>query len=454
MTRRFPIIYEKAVIAQSLRWGPPVGEALKRDDPQPMAPMLLEERQNMINRLEESIYILMNEAKATYTANNSRHNDLEHITRLSTNEFFFYTKEPLTLKEFEALQNKIAEQAKTMPAGVQLILGSFAVKTDEGRVMNVTPHITCGEPPDFNFIVKSNTSSIDVRYKVPDGSGGQDTLPVLDTHTRNSLAFLPTIMINGTIKNFTFDNIVRCKTPSGTPFLTAVDICLDHLYGVAKNNYQKLAKKEPSILKQPISHIIVSNSVNLDKTKCLGSAIMHVDTLESAKACKQGIAQKRNLPRKLAFGNDIVNIFDVAGEKIHLLVDYVKNNYAYKTTHSLAGRDHKSDTVSIDNVNYQKPKTSPAFAKFKDKYQAQKGDYLKTLILDDLKKRIENTTSKKELTNLKKELMHSYERDVLKTGQGWFTKTFGVKTSSEKVLENMFEQQERYLLDIGSKLSR
>lgn len=67
-----------------------------------MSPM---ERQGMVYRLINSTSILMDQAKKTHgeglveqTTEEEKNN---YITRLSTNEFFFYTQEPLTLKEFE-----------------------------------------------------------------------------------------------------------------------------------------------------------------------------------------------------------------------------------------------------------------------------------------------------------------------------------------------------------------
>lgn len=452
MARKIPVIYEKAVIAH-IDDGSPVGEAPREGEPQPLYLIPPNERQEMVERLEKSIFTLMDEAKDTHQANNLKYNDPDYMTRLSTNEFFFYTKEPLTLKEFEKLQNKIAEKAKTMPEGVQLMLGSFGVKTDDGKVMNVIPHISCGSPPDFHLIVKSNTSPVDVRYKEPDGIGGMDTLPMLDSSTHKPPMLMPQIMIGGKIKEFSFNNIVPCKTPGDTQFLTAVDICIDHAYGVAKKNYRDLAEKNPEILKQPISHVVISNWIFLEKAQCIGSAVMHVDPVCSPQACKQGITQYKSSSKKLAFGNDTVTIFDVVGEKIHLLIDYVKNTYAYKTNDPLAGRDHKSYTVSLDKVKFQKSQTRADFTTFKNKYHDKKGDHLKTLILEDLQKRVEGTTTKNELADLKKELMHSYEYDVLKTGQGWFTDILGLKTSSQKVLENMLEQQEKYLSDASPKLS-
>lgn len=455
MPRKKLIIQEIAVIAEASR-GNPVGEALTKSDPIPPSPMTLPERHNMVGRLDLSITELMDEAENIYQTNSNTagttDRDPDYITRLSTNEFFFYTKEPLTLKEFEDLQSTIADKAKTLSSGVQLILGSFAVKTEDNKVMNVTPHVSCGETPNIQLIVKNYTSSIDVRYKIPDGLGDTNTLGVLDKTSQTPVA-MPQIMINGRATEFTFNNIVPCKTPGGTSFVTAIDICLDHAYGIAKNNFNALASKDPGILQQPVSHVVVSNSININDTKCIGPNVMHVDPYCSLKQCKNGISQEQGPLRKLAFGNGFCRVLEVVKERIEQLDSYVTNNYAYKTSNPSAGRDHKSYTASLDRIKFKKPETTPEFQDFKSKYQAYRGDYLKTQILEDLKNRIQQTSTKEELDDLKKELKTSYEGEVLNTGQGWFTQKTGIKTSSIKALESMIEQQEKYLSSAAPKPS-
>lgn len=197
----------------------------------------------------------------------------------------------------------------------------------------------------------------------------------------------------------------------------------------------------------------MSNGIKLNEQNYLGSATMHVDPKHSLKGCKSGISQKAMAPQKLPFGKDLCNIVDVDSEQVHKLKGYVINNSAYKTHDPSGGREHKSYEAEINKVNYQKGITSQKFKDFKQKYIGRKGDYLKTQVLEDLKKRIEDTTSLDELEALKSELETSYEVDVLKTGQGWFTHTFGIDTSSKKALDSMFEQQEKNLSDTSSKHS-
>jgi hypothetical protein len=436
-------IQDKAIIAV-MEKGNPIGEALSRGALSTF-PMTMSERQDMIQRLSGSVSQLLDDAQKTYQDNcyqpGTTNIDGDYIVRLSTNEFFFYTKEPLTLKEFEQIQNEIAEKAKIMSPGVQLILGSFGVQTDDGKVMNVTPHIACGTCPDFHFIVKNYTSSIDVRYKIPDGKGDTNTLPVLDQN--HPSPFMPQITINEITKECTFNNIIPCKTPDGTPFITAIDICLDHAYGIAKKNYSTLAKKDRTILNQPVSHVVVSNCIDLKNENCIGSGVTHVDPRYSLSRCKAGASQQVGSSQKQLFGETLFKVVDVICTQVDKYIK-IKNNYAYKTTDPSVGRNHKFFTT-LNNVQFKKSPDLPEFEKFKSKYQAYKGDFLKNQILEDLKKRIEETTSLNELDDLKKELETSFEYDVLKAGQGWFTKTFGIKTSSQIALENMIEQQEKYL---------
>lgn len=262
---------------------PPIGEGPRYGDDDSF--MSDDERIQMHDRLSSSITQLIEQAKNDHELNNTG-NSSNTITRLSTNEFFFYTREPLSLIEFERLQNKIADQLKELPPGIQLILGSFAVKTKEGKVMNVTPHLSSEDPPEFHFIVKSYTSDIDVNYKQSNGR----TLNILDGHSPQSE--LPTITVNKKPISFTCNNVLRCKTPGNEPFLTLIDICKDHLMSVAKNNFEALAASDETILTLPVSHVVVSNTIYLVPKHSLGT-VMHTDPTTSFGECKSGVVQTR-----------------------------------------------------------------------------------------------------------------------------------------------------------------
>ena len=91
MPKGIPVIQDIAVIARSILGGNPIGEALREKDPIPTSLMDYAERKDMVTRLKNSIFKLMDYAEKTHKAKGSELDPL-FITRLSTNEFFFYTK--------------------------------------------------------------------------------------------------------------------------------------------------------------------------------------------------------------------------------------------------------------------------------------------------------------------------------------------------------------------------
>jgi hypothetical protein len=421
-----PLIQEKAIIA--LGKTNPMGEAPRRAAPVPSKPMEDSERHDMVARLQTTISDLMHDAENTYQANcyndETQEFNPDYITRLSTNEFFFFTKEPLSLQEFETVQNQIAEKAKNTPAGVQLILSSFAVKTKDNKVMNVTAHITCGDPPTFNFIVKSNTSPIDVRYKIANEQGDISYLDVLDK--MNSNALMPQIKVNGREHSLSFNNIIECKTPGGTPFVTAIDVCLDHRREVARQNFDTLSKSKPYLLSLPFSYVVVANTINLAKKLCLGSDVLHVDPLGSQKQCKPDVPQRAGEKVTPVFGSEFITYEVDKSLILPITMHHLKSNYSYET-------EKRGHSLIVDAKD---------FTNLKKQYLDLKGDLLKNKILTDFKNQIENTSSKSELQELKKQLVQTSEYKVLATSQDWFTEKTAFKTSSVKAFEKMFKEQE------------
>lgn len=269
------------------------------------SPMPQIEREAMIARLFGGISQIMDKAQAQHQVNYQKllteNNEVEpdFITRVSTNEFFFYTEEPLTIGEYTELQKKIKEKAKTLPAGIQLILGSFAVKTDNNMVMNVTPHISCGETPSSQNIVKSNTSDIDVHYSIAQTDNSRLDLNVLDA---KNASFLP--------EQFTFNTIVECYSSAGTKFLSAVEICLDHHFGIAKTNLIDYLKNNPQHTDLVVSHVLISNSLDVEDENSIGF-VMHVDPLCSIHGCKKTVPQVMKDAEQHYFGTDAIKIFQL-----------------------------------------------------------------------------------------------------------------------------------------------
>lgn len=69
-----------------------------------------------------------------------------------------------------------------------------------------------------------------------------------------------------------------------------------------------------------------------------------------------------------------------------------------------------------------------AFA-VKSKYHEQRGDHLKTIILEDFKHQMDKVTTRDELDALVNALKDSHEYGILATGQGFMTKIMGLCTT-------------------------
>ena len=119
------------------------------------------------------------------------------------------------------------------------------------------------------------------------------------------------------------------------------------------------------------------------------------------------------------------------------VIHRVDTQYEFKANNPLEGRSH-AFTVSGEN-----------FKGIKDQFKDSKGDFLKSQILNDFRTQIENTGSKEELNDLKKQLQSSPEYAVLKSGQGLFTKITGIQTTSQKTFEAMFSEQEQNLAKVS-----
>lgn len=227
-------------------------------------------------RLYDSIENLINDAatqhKQQYCNKNGSllNENSNKITRLVTNEFFFYTYRPLTIKEFENLQQKINTLASKQPENLHLVLSSFAVLTsDEKKTMNVVVHIECGKKPKFNLIVKSNPSQIDPKYYDKKHFSKNDSFDKKDH-----------IKINNKEHSFSLNNVITCETFGRQSFFSCIDICLDHNpdpeIGVARENLNKKIQslknyEDCKSFPKKISHILTSNSIRKNDKNCLGN---------------------------------------------------------------------------------------------------------------------------------------------------------------------------------------
>lgn len=190
------------------------------------------------------------------------------ITRLITNEFMFFTIQPLAWNEFEAL---IEHCTANLPTNVHLILSSFAVLLpDSSKLLNITVHVQGGKEPIIHYIVKNKPSSSDPMYFTgmgvvePKVTTAQSVDYLLaNTHNRKTMV--------------SSQNVILCLTPSGGGFYSIVDICLDHYLGIGKSNFEKAirehTKNKGLLLPLQCSHVVVSNTVALVEKHCIGEVV-------------------------------------------------------------------------------------------------------------------------------------------------------------------------------------
>lgn len=183
------------------------------------------------------------------------------ITRVITSEFAFYTKTPLTMNEFLVLQAQIIKIMKNLGENLQLILSSFAVQTELG-VMNVVVQVDSGLEPNIHFIVKSYTSDVDAEYK----DSRHKKLANLDVDSRIDIADKFPFTLDGKEYHFNFDTVSIRKTAGGLAYFSCVEICLDHYYGVAKDDLQKkiseLIDKKHTSIPQYCTQVLTSNTIS------------------------------------------------------------------------------------------------------------------------------------------------------------------------------------------------
>ncbi len=288
---------------------------------------------NRVDRLLSYISDLTNLAARTHLDQNcDANNNLKpecknNIVRLVTNEFMFYTKTPLSLKEFSSLQQQIANMAASQPENLHLVLASFAVRTSDkpnSPVMNVVAHVECGQEPKLNFIVKNYPSESDPVYteeakdgriythKNVENSASPEQIGTKEAKEKEKLN--ERVEINGKKCPFSFNNVLVSKTAGNESFFSCVDICYDHKQAVAKQRLtQQLttavekaqAGKATEALPTLCSHVVVSNCITIMPSKKLSEIVTHADPKYSPDQCKLNTEKTHSQIKEPAFGTPV-----------------------------------------------------------------------------------------------------------------------------------------------------
>jgi hypothetical protein len=130
---------------------------------------------SLIARMHDEISALAHRVAAIHLADNfidadktkMREDKKDCVTRLTSNEFYFYPyakRGALKNESFANLLTRIESLAATLPENLHLILSSFPVMDADNQVHNTVVHVQCGELPRLYAFSKSMPSSVDPKY--------------------------------------------------------------------------------------------------------------------------------------------------------------------------------------------------------------------------------------------------------------------------------------------------
>lgn len=228
----------------------------------------------------------------------STKNHKNKVTRLITNEFSFYPSDrPLTMDEFKQLLGNIETIATKFHPNVMLVLSSFPVLGPKNEIYNFVVHVQSGPIPKIDTFCKAQPSHIDLDYlrKYPLAKYSDDERALIEGVTP-LLTEQKDSSILGVVKNFfkkivgldleglniNYGGIINCETLGGAKFTTAIDICLDHLYAVAKNAFKRIIAvalkcMNSELLPDQVSHVVTSDHVYIDRTSTIVTKVTQAD---------------------------------------------------------------------------------------------------------------------------------------------------------------------------------
>jgi hypothetical protein len=193
-----------------------------------------------------------------------------HITRIITDEFSFYPNEPLAIESYTVLLRAIYSIAQKLPLNLHLILASFPVLDKHQRLHNITVHVTCGNQPLLHHHSKAFFSSIDWSY-----SGKK----FATEKAFKSKVYMAPIYF-GKRLCFSSGTLLSSSTAGGTQFISNIEVCVEHHYEKGSRCLSRnlnLKERAQQIIPLQYSHIVTSNSVDLNTTNVEPARITQAD---------------------------------------------------------------------------------------------------------------------------------------------------------------------------------
>ncbi|KTD60189.1 hypothetical protein Lsai_0299 [Legionella sainthelensi] len=252
------------------------------------------------NRMLSYISNLMQSTEIEHSKNVRENKALgdnsELITRVSLDEFSFYTKDrPLTLEEYKYLISEVHKLAKNLPSNIHFQLATFPVYWPNGVVQNCSLYVQspkqAGQEPLIHHMSKTNSSHIDFQYgymnkgipcPIPLAGDRQD----LDKRCEPGQDCDPNFLLQGTGVALydinQYKNALRITSANGQMALQVVDICLDHAYGIGKQHLSSLISQLGQHQEHvPViaNHVISSKSIEQVDAHA-AATVTHADVLK------------------------------------------------------------------------------------------------------------------------------------------------------------------------------
>lgn len=252
-----------------------------------------------------------------YYCNQSK-DHLNTILRLSTHEFFLYTKEPLTEDDLAIFIESILAIAKKQEENVHLLLSSISVVIDDKKILNLSLYVQCGKNAKIipvnkanAFVSKKNPTSRDPGYPQHGENFSQQELNGGDICSSPFICSQKDIQTKKSIC-ISNNSIIFIETAGGAKCVLAIDVCLDHINSHSKNLLEKFlmteASENPALIPFNVDQIVTSNHTEIKEKAKISQSILHVDP--------------RHKEKNIRILNDLVIKFDL--EEIFESIEYEK----------------------------------------------------------------------------------------------------------------------------------
>ena len=200
-----------------------------------------------------------------------REDSQNNVTRLLMNEFSLYTEVPLKMDAFEELLKGILEEK--LDPNVQVLLSSFAVRDETGKLCNIAIFVEGGDPPTIHTFAKNTAYGIDVDYgKRFELFSQQKRGYYASFHAESAASETGSVVPTA--------GIFEVTTQGGAQYTQVVDICSDHTGGHAKSlMFRRIRNPERSgsLLPEQVEHCITSNSVTRTEKNSLSDCVIQAD---------------------------------------------------------------------------------------------------------------------------------------------------------------------------------